>query len=747
MSSLLSGIRFVANADSDDESSKKKAKKHKKESKKHKKKDAPPSPPAPTPSLLKRDEWMDMDFVSGPRKVELSVDDQRKADEAATLQEEIDNGKREPNTGLLYGLYDPKKVEQVAMMAAPVDATVGDGGASWKAKMLQRAKDRARETGQSLESVVQAQYGMDLQMLEEQARGARMDAHLHYKRHRDSDQQRRRDASSSGGDKSLIEKYNKRIERSGLSSSALATSSGDKEGAKQYAEDDEEPIDYSKLPDSDDDTRRRGQPVRRRDDRNRRRSRDRSRDRTRRRLPSPRRRSRSRSRRSPSPVNSEPEEEAKRRAAFLYGSLTAPRATPIATEEIAVVEEASTQAPTSVLTEEVPRLESGAIDLNQLAARALKAKMRGDLVNFERFTAQLNEAERDEIHASAPAMASRQRARVPMRPEDLKPGSKKGKRSTVDSGAHLSLEELVRNERNAPDMDSVHAQNVMRLGTRYNHSDVKGASASGLDEEDAVDMRLYRDAKDRLTERAFVQSSERQMLKSRMQWDTAMQRCWFCMKSESFKKHLMIAMGEYAYVALPSAATIVPGQCIIAPMEHLASTTAADENTVAEIERFKKALRSMWAASGSAVVFLETTMDPAKKRHTVIECVPVPLQLEPDVPMYFKQGLVECDEEWATHKKVIDTTEKGLQRSIPPQFAYFHVEWSNGGYGHIIEDAAQFPKDFGMDILSGILEVDPRRYGKYHASFDAEKDRVRDFLAMWQPFDWTQELDGGEYAT
>ncbi|KDO17759.1 hypothetical protein SPRG_16801 [Saprolegnia parasitica CBS 223.65] len=334
-----------------------------------------------------------------------------------------------------------------------------------------------------------------------------------------------------------------------------------------------------------------------------------------------------------------------------------------------------------------------------------------------------------------------------MRPEDLKCGSKKGKRNAVESGANLSLEELVRNERNAPDMDSVHAQNVMRLGTRYNHSDGKGASASGLDEEDAVDMRLYRDAKDRLTERAFVQSSERQMLKSRMQWDTAMQRCWFCMKSESFKKHLMIAMGEYAYVALPSTATIVPGQCIIAPMEHLASTTAADENTVAEIERFKKALRSMWAALGSAVVFLETTMDPAKKRHTVIECVPVPLQLEPDVPMYFKQGLVECDEEWATHKKIIDTTGKGLQRSIPPQFAYFHVEWSNGGYGHIIEDAAQFPKDFGVDILSGILEVDPRRYGKYHASFDAEKDRVRDFLATWQPFDWTQELDGGEYAT
>ncbi|OQR96455.1 hypothetical protein ACHHYP_15787 [Achlya hypogyna] len=757
MSSLLSGIRFggSAGADENDDAGRKKAKKHKKESKKHKKKekhrdDSPSSSPSPAPSQLKRDEWMSMDFDTGPRNVQLSAEEQRKADEDAKRQEEIDSGKREPNTGLLYGLYDPKKPDQAGPSAVAADASVGDGGASWKAKMLQRAKDRARETGQPLEEIVRTQYGMDLSTLEEQARGARMDAHLHYKRHRDPEKPR--PSAQGGRDKALIAQYNQRQSRAGPT---LDTAPADG---------DDEAVDYSKLPDSDDDLRprrkepRRQEPRRRSQDRhrdgNRDRSRDRSRDR-RRRSPSPRKRSRSRSRRSPSPqkkakaaprsVDPTLEEAAKQRAAFLYGALNAPRATPV--EEPPAAEPPTTAEP-PVVPDDLPRLESGAVDLNQLAARALRAKMRGDLAGFERFTAQLNLAERDELHGSvaAASAAPRQRAQVPARPEDFKTGSKRGKRTAAPDGAHLSLEELVRNERLAADMDSVHAKNVLRLGTRYDHSDGKGASASGLDEEDVVDMRMYRDAKDRLTERAYAQTSERQMLKTRMQWDTAMQRCWHCMKSDAFKKHLLVAMGEYSYVALPSAATLVPGQCILAPMEHVASTTSADENTVAELARFKKALRNMWAKEGCAAVFLETTMDPSKKRHTIIECIPVPVAMEPDVPLYFKQGLLNADEEWSTHKKIIDTTEKGLHRSIPPQFAYFHVEWSSGGYGHIIEDAAQFPKDFGADILAGILEVDPRRYGRYIPSVDAEKGRVKDFLKMWQPFDWTQELDGGEYA-
>ena len=34
---------------------------------------------------------------------------------------------------------------------------------------------------------------------------------------------------------------------------------------------------------------------------------------------------------------------------------------------------------------------------------------------------------------------------------------------------------------------------------------------------------------------------------------------------------------------------------------------------------------------------------------------------------------------------------------------YFFIEWSRGGMAHIIEDAEQFPHDFGSDIVAGMI--------------------------------------------
>ena len=50
-------------------------------------------------------------------------------------------------------------------------------------------------------------------------------------------------------------------------------------------------------------------------------------------------------------------------------------------------------------------------------------------------------------------------------------------------------------------------------------------------------------------------------------------------------------------------------------------------------------------------------------------------------------------ETWSTHKKIIPTTaQRGLRRSVPDNFPYFHVQWESpmcspgNGYAHVIED-------------------------------------------------------------
>ncbi|ETW00092.1 hypothetical protein H310_07517 [Aphanomyces invadans] len=811
MSSLLAGIRFGAASDSDEGS--RKDKKKKKESKKkdsksssgHKKKhkdnganDATgvpatyPSIPAVPPSLP-RDEWMNMDFVSGPpRPKQLTPEESRAAALETKKQDEINRGLREPQSGLLYGLYDPKNgsAPVETAMAAPVAMpSVGDGGASWKRKMLQRAKQKAADTGEPLESVVRGQYGMSLAELEAQAAVgscADNDSHLRYKRitpqRRPEDKHSGKTCISRGGDKNIISGFATRMKYTNLSTETFP---GDDSREKRSHDDDEDsgPIDYSKLPDGE--------------DRGDRRSDKRPRHHSRRDMsPSQRRRSRSRSsdRRSSDhrqddlkrpPRNGAPrqdktfvkpampqvtaaqQEEAARRKAFLYHQSAGLLSSTAATTQSASNFSTEPASAPRVLAPGAPPSDEP-VDLNKLAAQALRAKMRGNMVLFESLTKQVNEAEHQlatiASASTAPPTARKRQAPIkppramvrpretvelPLRPEDNLTGSKQGKRK--QPGEDMSLDEMVRQEKTGEGdshMDAVYARNIVRLGARYEGTELsagKKGAASGFDEDETGDLalNLHQSAASRLTEKALVVASDRAALSDRMQWDKAMQKCRYCLKSDGFKAHLVVSMAPNAYLALPAASTIVDLQCIIVPVEHIASMSAADEAVDADVRQFKAALVSMAASQHMSMLFLERTFDAGRKKHTVIECVPVPTDVGMDAPMFFKQAMLECDEEWSTHKKILDSTGKGIKRTVPSNFAYFHVEWAGqneatGGYAHIIEDTAQFPVDFGLDTIAGMLDVDPPRYGRYHPSLAAESGRVKSFQAVWQPYDWTQ---------
>ena len=74
------------------------------------------------------------------------------------------------------------------------------------------------------------------------------------------------------------------------------------------------------------------------------------------------------------------------------------------------------------------------------------------------------------------------------------------------------------------------------------------------------------------------------------------------------------------------------------------------------------------------------------------------------VPGYFKKAILECEEEWSQHKKLYDT-RGSIRGSVPPGFAYFAVGFGlQAGYAHHVEDEATWPKDFGRDVLEGLLE-------------------------------------------
>lgn len=74
------------------------------------------------------------------------------------------------------------------------------------------------------------------------------------------------------------------------------------------------------------------------------------------------------------------------------------------------------------------------------------------------------------------------------------------------------------------------------------------------------------------------------------------------------------------------------------------------------------------AASSDQVLFIEHVApnDLQRKRHTVIEVIPIPRAAAAQSVGYFKKALLEGDEEWSQHEgsRCIDTRGKGIRRCV-----------------------------------------------------------------------------------
>ncbi|XP_047955764.1 CWF19-like protein 2 isoform X4 [Salvia hispanica] len=198
---------------------------------------------------------------------------------------------------------------------------------------------------------------------------------------------------------------------------------------------------------------------------------------------------------------------------------------------------------------------------------------------------------------------------------------------------------------------------------------------------------------------------------------TQQERCQFCFENPSRPKHLVISIANFTYLAVPHQQPVVPGHCCILTLQE------------------------------KDVVFFETVVGLARqRRHCLVECIPVPRDIAKQAPLYFKKAIDEAEDEWSQHnaKKLIDTSEKGLRGSIPKNFPYFHVEFGlSKGFVHVIDDEKDFPGNFGLNVVRGMLQLPAEdMHGRRRKeSVETQKQAVASFVKDWQPFDWTKQLD------
>ena len=145
-----------------------------------------------------------------------------------------------------------------------------------------------------------------------------------------------------------------------------------------------------------------------------------------------------------------------------------------------------------------------------------------------------------------------------------------------------SLADIVRAEADATSgsLDSTIALHIARAGAGWKNKAMQGSRA-GFDEDDdgGTDdiARLAEHPDDRLTEHARHKKDLQRAAASDRRHDAATAACPLCFNSAAAKKHLIIALGEHAYLALPPGCGRLPGQLRIVPVPHVAAITEADE--------------------------------------------------------------------------------------------------------------------------------------------------------------------------
>ncbi|CAL8350754.1 unnamed protein product [Lota lota] len=220
----------------------------------------------------------------------------------------------------------------------------------------------------------------------------------------------------------------------------------------------------------------------------------------------------------------------------------------------------------------------------------------------------------------------------------------------------------------------------------------------------------------------------------------SMDQCPRCFNSQELQKHLIVAIGAKSYLSLPAGVSMTEGHCLISPLQHHCSATGLDEDIWSEMQLFRRSLVRMFESQEQDCVFMETHMNPRRRQHMVLECVPLPRELGDMAPIYFKKAIMECDEEWAMNKKVVNLSSKDIRQAVPRGLPYFAVDFGlQGGFAHVIENEQKFPHYFGKEVVGGMMDLEPRRWRKpIRENFDDQRKKVLQFANWWKPYDCTK---------
>ena len=383
--------------------------------------------------------------------------------------------------------------------------------------------------------------------------------------------------------------------------------------------------------------------------------------------------------------------------------------------------------------------------LNRLRAQMMKAKLRR-APNAAQLEEEYNRASATATSQASVnqsvvlgVMESRQLAgtRGEVKTVDTKRGRERG---TLVENEDMTIDDMLREERRTKGQAGGEA---MRLAERIAKD---GKYDAGLDYMDENAEKLAKRVhKSDINLKNMAVSQFQKMNKM-------LESCPLCHHEDTGQPPLapVLALGTRTFLTLATEPEISPGGAVIVPMAHRSNLLECDDDEWEEIRNFMKSLTRMYHEQGREVLFYENAAAPHRHLHAAMVAVPIPYEEGATAPAYFKEAFLSADEEWAQHRKIIDTDKASregagrmaFRRSIAKEMPYFHVWFTlDGGLGHIIEDQARWPKGdiFAREVIGGIVDAEVHLIKK-QGRWTKGDPRVEGWKKGWRKFDWTRML-------
>ena len=181
--------------------------------------------------------------------------------------------------------------------------------------------------------------------------------------------------------------------------------------------------------------------------------------------------------------------------------------------------------------------------------------------------------------------------------------------------------------------------------------------------------------------------------------------CWFCLASPSCEKHLIVAVHEDCYIAMPKGA-INDFHALIVPIDHKHQGALVDSKLSPEIEEIKTKLRlhAQKALQKDMFVF-ERCIQTKGGYHTHIQCIPVDEGSGPAIQSKMMEMALQ-----ANFKLKEITSDLGLP-ALGGDWddGYFYAEVplpGGGGYRRFVynagEEGGTVPLQFGREVLAEV---------------------------------------------